>query len=248
MGETIKRTHENPQNPLVSVVMPAYNEEKYILKSLEAFCNQTFTNFELIVADNNSTDNTAQIARDFGAIVVTAKEKGVGHARQAGFTKAKGEIIASTDSDTMVPPDWLEKIAKKFSEDKEMIAYGGMIRLYSGPWTAKFAARYLHVIFIYFDRIMSGGWNLIGSNMAIRRDAFLKTGGFKVTLTMGEDIDLSAKLHKVGKVVFDTNFYVFASGRRFNKGFIHGFLTYAPSNIMRLLFKQEKFLDFPDIR
>ena len=63
-------------SPAISVVIPAFNEEKYLPACLEALKKQTFKNYELIVVDNNSTDKTAQIAKKFGARVVKEKKQG----------------------------------------------------------------------------------------------------------------------------------------------------------------------------
>ncbi|MEI7653420.1 MAG: glycosyltransferase family 2 protein [bacterium] len=94
----------------VSVVIPAYNEAKNIGACLDAINAQTVKADEIIVVDNNSTDATAEIARAKGARVITEKVQGITAARTAGFEAAQYEIIARTDSDTIVNPDWIEKI------------------------------------------------------------------------------------------------------------------------------------------
>ena len=73
----------------VSVVIPAYNEEKYIVDCLKALSNQTIAPDEVIVVDNNSTDKTASLARQAGAKVITVLEPGITPARTAGFNAAK---------------------------------------------------------------------------------------------------------------------------------------------------------------
>lgn len=62
--------HKNPENPLISVVVPTLNEEKFIERTLVSLINQDFKNYELIVVDNNSLDRTAEIAERFGARVI----------------------------------------------------------------------------------------------------------------------------------------------------------------------------------
>ncbi len=94
----------------VSVVIPAYNEAKNIGACLDAINTQTIKADEIIVVDNNSTDETVTIARAKGARVVTEHVQGITAARSAGFEAAQYEIIARTDSDTVVNPDWIEKI------------------------------------------------------------------------------------------------------------------------------------------
>src|SRR4029077_2365310 len=107
-----RRSHENPEQPRVSVVVPAYNEEKNLPLALASLLNQELKDFELIVVDNGSTDETPVIAKKLGARVIGENRRGVAHARQAGFLSSKGGIIATTDADTVVPPDWLSRIVR----------------------------------------------------------------------------------------------------------------------------------------
>ena len=243
-----EQKHVNPENPKITVVIPAYNEENFIETALKSLVNQTYKDFELIVVDNNSTDKTAQIAQEYGARVIVEKQKGVAKARNSGFSAAHARIIACTDSDSIVPQNWVERIVAEFEKDESLVAFGGLSNLYSGPVAARAAGRYLFKAFWVVDKILSGGWNLSGFNMAVRKDAFSKIGGFDTSLTMGEDIDLAKRLREVGKVSVDTNFVVFVSGRRYKNGLLEGVMTYAPSWIARVLFHQDKFLNFPSIR
>ena len=243
-----EQKHVNPNNPRITVVLPAYNEENFIGATLKSLVNQTYKNFELIVVDNNSTDRTAEVAEKYGACVIVEKQKGVAKARNAGFSAARARIIASTDSDSIVPQNWVERIVTEFEKDDSLVAFGGLSNLYSGPVSARAAGRYLFKAFWVIDKILSGGWNLSGFNMAVQKDAFLAIGGFNTSLTMGEDIDLAKRLREVGKVYVDANFIVFVSGRRYRNGLLEGVMTYAPSWIARVLFHQDKFLNFPSIR
>jgi hypothetical protein len=122
-----KQRHENPALPLASVVVPAYKEAKNLPLTLASLLNQEFKDFELIVVDNGSTDKTTAIAKDLGARVIGEDRRGIAHARQAGFLSSKGGIIVTTDADTVVPPDWLSRIVKKFREDTNLVAIGGRL-------------------------------------------------------------------------------------------------------------------------
>jgi 1,2-diacylglycerol 3-alpha-glucosyltransferase len=239
--------HVNPKNPHITVVIPAYNEEDFIKITLSSIVDQTYKNFELIVVDNNSTDKTGEIAKSFGARVIVEKKKGVAWARQAGFMAAQGSFIVTTDADTVVASDWVEKMAQGFSDEK-IVGFGGLNRLYSGPVGSRAATRYLATAFWVIDRIASHGWNLLGSNFGVRKSAFEKINGFNTSLTLGEDVDLSQRLKDVGKVKLDPTLLVYSSGRRFRNGLILGVITYAPSWFMRVVFKKDKFLFFPTIR
>lgn len=241
--------HKNPENPLVSVVIPAFNEEKFIERTLNSLMNQDFKDFELIVVDNNSQDRTAQIAEGFGAKVVFEPNEGVGYSRQAGFSAAEAPIIATTDADTIVPPNWLSKILKEFDGDPELVAFGGFHSLYNGPFLARFAVRYLIFIPWIFDRIFSGGWTLSGANLAVRKKAFLQTGGFNTKLKLSEDADLSQRLRGVGRVRLDMGFRVQTSGRRYGRGLFIAMIQYFPNGLARIFLKKpEKFSKLHAIR
>lgn len=240
--------HKNPDNPFVTVVIPAYNEEQYLTGALQSVVNQEFRNFELIVVNNNSTDKTVEIAENFGAKVICEPQRGVGFARQRGFMEAKGSIIATTDADTILPPKWLSRIVDEFEKDKNLVAFGGLYTLYSGPLSARLAFYYFAHPAWALDKVFSGGWGLPGVNFAARKDAFLKVGGFKTELSIGEDAEISRRLKKIGKVLLDTSFRVKTSGRRYRSGFIVGFMTYLPNGIIRILFNKHKFLKLPSIR
>lgn len=240
--------HKNPDDPFITVVIPAYNEEALIGESLRSLVNQTYKNFELIVVDNNSTDRTADVARSFGAIVITQTQQGVTRARQSGFTAARGAVIATTDADTVVPMGWLARIAHEFKKDPEVVAFGGLYTLYSGPMTARLAVAYLSLPAWRMDKFLCRGWSIPGTNLSIRADAFRQIGGFNTDLKLREDVDISHRLKHVGKVVLDPTLLVSTSGRRFKNGFLRSVMTYGPNTMARMLLKKHKFAGFPTIR
>jgi glycosyltransferase involved in cell wall biosynthesis len=104
-----------------SVVIPAYNEAEGIAAAVKALLVQTMpkNDFEIIVADNNSQDNTAQIAAAAGAdLVIKESKQGSNMARQAGLDKSRGEIIAFLDADSLPPADWLSRIDQDLANGK----------------------------------------------------------------------------------------------------------------------------------
>jgi glycosyltransferase involved in cell wall biosynthesis len=218
---------KNLARPLISIVIPAHNEEQFLSETLRAIKTQTYKNFEVIVVDNNSTDATAQIAKAYGARVISESIKGVAAARQAGFMAAKGSIIASTDADTIVPHNWLSRISEKFESRPDIVAYGGLYSLYSGPLSARMAFPDIAYLAWCIHRLTSGSWSLPGSNMAVRADAFKSIGGFNLGKDVMEDMDISRRLAKIGSVVLDHGHLVKTSGRRYGSGFIKGLAPYA---------------------
>jgi glycosyltransferase involved in cell wall biosynthesis len=244
-----KDYHKNSSQPIFSVVIPAFNEEKFIAKTLESVLEQDFKNFELIVVDNNSTDKTAEIAKKFGAIVFSEKNQGIAFARQKGFLNTKGKIIASTDADTILPKNWLSKIFGEFKKDENLVAFGGSCHFYSGPILVRLASKFLLKSFLILDKFFSGGWNLMGCNMAIKKEVFFKIGGFNTNLKLNEESEISSRLRKVGKVILDPDFKVKTSGRRYRHGLIFGLIDYIPSTLFRWTFREyNKFQKFPAVR
>ena len=104
----------NPE-PLISVVIPAWNEEEGILHTLLSLAN-TNTKYpvELIIVDNNSTDGTAALLQKLGVQTLLETKQGVGHARTAGMHHAKGKYILTGDSDTLYPPGWITAIISNY--------------------------------------------------------------------------------------------------------------------------------------
>src|SRR5664280_2479526 len=105
---------------LITVVIAAFNEEKDLPKCLTAITTQDFPkdDYEIIVVDNNSTDKTVEIAKSFGAKVIQEAKQGNTFAVKKGMDSATGEIIANTDADTVVFPDWLSTIRQIFEDKK----------------------------------------------------------------------------------------------------------------------------------
>src|SRR3989338_1882220 len=190
-------------SPAISVVIPAFNEEKYLPACLEALKKQTFKNYELIVVDNNSTDKTAQIAKKFGARVVKEKKQGMIPARERGFREARAEIIARTDADTVVSPDWLEVIYVTFKSNSNIVGMTGPFLSPTKKIPHKIISEINYLYNVKFANLISKHVYLQGSNMAIRKSAWEKIKVITDDKKVHEDIDLSYHLSKVGKIIYN---------------------------------------------
>lgn len=100
-------------NPLLSIIVPVYNVEKYLHRCIDSILNQTFTNFELILVNDGSTDNSRNICEEYSIkdariIVIHKKNEGVSSARNTGLDNAKGKFITFIDSDDYISNDYLE--------------------------------------------------------------------------------------------------------------------------------------------
>jgi glycosyltransferase involved in cell wall biosynthesis len=206
------------KKPVISVVIPALNEEKYLGKTLESLQKQDFKNFEIIVVDNGSIDKTAQIAKNFGARVIFEQKKGVPFARQAGFEKANGKIIATTDADTILPQNWLLKIHQTFLKNPQAVAVTGFFDFYD-------SSIIFRILFLFLSRLYFLATNSFsGTNIAIKKEAFEKIGGFNFNYLVGEDTNICRRLKKIGKVIRNHSLLVKTSGRRYQKTGIIGTL------------------------
>jgi len=243
-----RKVHKNPEHPYVSVIIPAYNEEEFISRTLLSLLSQDDPNFEIIVVDNNSTDKTAEIARKYGAKVINEEKQGIIFTRQRGFKEAKGEIIATTDADTILPSRWISTISKNFKKKDKLVLFGGLCNFYSGPIFAKFNAYYFLYPYRIFDKIFAGGWTMSGANMAVRKTIFEKIGGFNTSLKSFEDVEISHRLMKAGETGIDPYLIVETSGRRFRHGFLHGVRPYAVNEAIRVFTNEKKFIHQPNER
>lgn len=187
--------------PRISVVIPAYNEEKYLPLCLASLKKQTFTDFEIIVVDNNSVDKTAKVAKSFGARVIPEKIQGMTPARERGFKEAKSEIIARTDADTVVSPNWLSQIYHEFQSHPKIVGLSGS---FTSPY-ALFPKQIMQIWalgLVYLTQALTGHKALFGPNMAIKKSAWEKIKVHTDDTMVHEDIDLACHLSEVGELLF----------------------------------------------
>jgi len=204
----------------ISVIVPAYNEEAYIRNCLESLTKQEIMPDEILVINNNSTDKTVAIAKQFPVRIINEKKQGITHARNRGFDEAQYEVIARTDADTIVPPDWIKRIKKNF-QDKKLVALSGPAHFYELPDmvnSSKFTTEASFSYIRLFKQLMKHDC-LYGPNMALRKSAWekIRTEVCLDDKEVHEDIDLAIHLAPVGKVHFDYTFIVESSFRRWKK-------------------------------
>jgi glycosyltransferase involved in cell wall biosynthesis len=210
----------------ISFVVPAYNEEALLPRSLGAIRAEIDrvglkdgVDVEVIVVNNASTDRTAEVAASFpGVRVVDEPRKGLVQARWAGFEASSGALVANIDADTIIPKFWLDRVQAEFGRDSNLVAL-------SGPYTYYGVARkvnvavgsYYRIAFLayLFARAMKVGSMLQGGNFVVTREAMLKLGHVNNRFSFyGEDTDLARRLSKVGKVMFTFKLPAESSGRR----------------------------------
>jgi glycosyltransferase involved in cell wall biosynthesis len=199
----------------VSIVIPVYNEQHHIKACLDGVMNQTVKPLEVIVVDNNCTDNTITIVHEYPNVkVVKETTQGRGAARTAGFNEAKASVIGRIDADSILAPNWVELVTADFSDDSVMGVTGlGKTNIIPFPSTfyVVFWSRvYFWVTHAYFDAV-----TMWGANMAIRQTMWRKVRR-EIMLDdtlVHEDQDLSLMmLSKGGKIIQDNNLLVETPG------------------------------------
>lgn len=239
------------KNPKISLVIPAYNEEKYLGKCLEHAIKNSDGKFsEIIVIDNASTDNTAKIASSFpGVRVVREDKKGLTKARQRGFIEAKGDIIAFVDADTQLPKGWIDSVIKEFERDKNLACISGPY-IYHDMSRLHQAMVKIYWLVLAYPTYLSLGYMVVGGNFAISKTALTKMGGFDTSIEFyGEDTNIARRASEVGKVKFRLSLPMHTSGRRLHgQGIFKTMNIYLYAFISEAFFKKQVKKDYRDIR
>ncbi len=208
----------------VSIIIPAYNEEKYLPKTLKALGLLKIQPFEIIVVDNGSTDKTVAIAKKFKNVTVITylEKKGPNAARQAGFLASKGDVIATLDADCTPPPDWLSVALAVLNANEDTVAVTGSYDYTPKPfwWGKPVNDLYTYILIptaAALLKIVDRGI-MVGGNAIIKRKALEEIGGFDTSIPFhGDDTDTANRLSKVGNVRYAAKITVPSSSRRLLK-------------------------------
>jgi GT2 family glycosyltransferase/DNA-binding beta-propeller fold protein YncE len=190
---------EAARRPRVSVVVCAHDAAETIEECLTSLAALTYPNVEIIVVNDGSRDGTAAIARaQTGVRVIDVPKGGLSVARNVGLAAASGEIVAYTDADVRVDPDWLNYLVHTFLTEDVVGVGGPNVVPEEDGWMAQCVARApggpTHVLLD--DRVAE---HIPGCNMAFRRDALLSVGGFNpVFVRAGDDVDICWRLQARG--------------------------------------------------
>lgn len=222
----------------ISLIIPTYNEEKYIARCLDSIVEQKIKPNEVIVVNNNCTDNTLSIVRSYSFVqILDEKKQGMIAARNAGFNASRYELMARCDADTMLPPNWIARIHRNFAR-YEIDALTGPVIFYDAPIKSSLLARaYLDMM----KPIHRGGETLVGPNMIITKEIWKKVKE-RVCLNdklVHEDIDLAYHIQEVGgKIKRDNGLIVSTSSRRMKNPY--SFFGEYPQRFMKTLLYHDK--------
>ena len=211
----------------VSVVIPAHNEESVLPNTLDSLLVQSRPPKEIIVVNNASTDQTGIVANRYKEkftaqkslfVVLTEPRLGIAYARNAGFRKATQPIIASTDSDTIVAPDWIARIVRHFKNHASVAVVGRIVMSDAPPFIRRLTQ--LGYIGGYFKlgRLLLGFHPLSTANCGVRKDAFDQTNGFDPRIKDPDGLDdvyLAGQLSLLGTITYDHTIIVGSSFRRY---------------------------------
>ena len=195
-----------------SVVIPAYNAEKTLSSCLEALVDQSTPkpDYEVIVVDDGSTDDTSEIAKKFNVKYIFQTNQGPATARNKGALEAQGDIILFTDSDCIPDHNWIREIASPFS-DPDVVGVKGTYKTNQTELAARFAQAEFEDRYDLLQK--SPSIDMIDTySAAFRKDVFLNMGGFDESFPVAnnEDTDLSYRLATAGhKLVFNRGAFVY---------------------------------------
>jgi glycosyltransferase involved in cell wall biosynthesis len=167
----------------ISVIIPVYNGERFIAKAITSILDQTYPVYEIIVIDDGSTDNTAEVIKRFPSINYFYKENaGVSHTLNFGLQKVKGDFITILDADDYFTLDKFEKQIKFLEQNEDVeIVFGCHQRFYDKPseeLTMDEKEDMRRILPAYFK-----------SGMLARKSAFDKVGLFDESVKMGDFLD-----------------------------------------------------------
>jgi len=205
---------------VLSIVIPTLNEAKIIERTLQTLAATLTLPHEIIVSDGGSSDATMVLARPYTTRIVEHPGPGrqtIAAGRNAGAAAARGDFLVFLDADCVIPdPDrFFARAIGHFERNPKLVALTAFLRVFRGEET-------------FGDRLVFGVANLglwisnnllrkghsFGDFQMIRREAFVRAGGFRADLVTIEDAELFRRLSRLGRTMIDPRLTVLHTGRR----------------------------------
>ena len=237
--------------PLISVVIPVYNEESYVSDLIKSIKQQTYKNYEIIAADS-STDNTPNILKKLNVKIVTIPKTNVSSARNAGIKKAKGEILALIDADYILQKNLFKSVVKAFEGDKNkrVVCMEPRSKLSLKDLKKRDIVKFRilnELIYVYkrvsFFTFLPAAY---GCDFC-RAEAVKKSGLFNEDIDVAEDKEFFSRLRKIGKFKMIKQHVRMSYRRHSKEGAIKTGLLYFFATVSALFTKRFKF-KFKSIR
>ncbi|WP_084361560.1 glycosyltransferase [Herbiconiux solani] len=203
----------------ISVVIPARDDAAFLRRALDALAAQERPADEVIVVDNGSSDDTADVARSFGARVIDEPVQGILRATAAGFDAARGDVLARIDADSVPGPDWLRRVETVFLRPDAPTGYTGPGLFYdigaAGAWAGQ--TFYLGG-YVTWMTLFLGHAPLFGSNMALQAAAWrrIRSSIHRTDRRVHDDLDIAYHLLPDMTVEYDPTLAMPISGRPFH--------------------------------
>jgi len=196
--------------PLISVIIPNYNGEKTIGRCLDAAFRSTYANFEVIVVDDCSTDNSISIIEKYpGRLIRLGEHGGASKARNEGAGTSKGELLFFIDADCLLQPDTLSKAVAAYRREGNGLIIGGTYTCM--PFDRKFFSIFQSVYIHYSETKNLNNPDYVATHaMLITKKLFLESGGFdEQFMPILEDVEFSHRMKKRGsRLLIDENILV----------------------------------------
>lgn len=205
-------TYVNMTNTAFSIVIPLYNKEKHISRTLTSIVSQTYTNYEVLVVDDGSTDQSVRKVQEVSIDnlrIISQANSGVSVARNTGIKTARYKWIVFLDADDELHPEYLQSIQemiKKFPNEK-VFGTGYNLQYVDGSQTSPTfygvpEQGTFDILPNYFESMIKGNSLIAGSIVCIHKDVFNTTGLFPVGFKLGEDLDMWFRIMLYFKMVY----------------------------------------------
>jgi glycosyltransferase involved in cell wall biosynthesis len=224
-------------SPIISVIIPTLQEEKYIKTILSRLKKTKKLPLEVLVVDGGSRDKTVEIAQRFTKKVFSIKKRGISAGKNYGAKHAKGDILIFLDTDIIFPLDFAEKTRKALRDAKVV---GATCNIMPDPRQSRMGAT---IFFSFYNALIRASTKIKpharGEFFVVRRKAFLKAKGFDENMPCLEDHEFANRLSKFGRFVFIRELTVYESLRRFQKlGFWHVVGTWFMDYVSFMFFRR----------
>ncbi len=215
--------------PMISVIVPTYNEGSYINHLLKSIKNQTYKNYEIIITDYKSTDDTLKIAKRYGARIVRAKSRGIPLAKNLAMKKVKGDIIGFVDADHILSKNVFESVVKAFKNEDNLAGAEPSLRVDTREMPVAYRP-----LFRLFTRVANvikkisfmGPFPWAFSCVFCSASAVKKAGEFNLELDLNDDLEYFARIRKFGTFKLLSSTARRSFRRELKKGIIRAYAMY----------------------
>lgn len=235
---------DSKTDPLVSIIVPTLNEEDEIEELLSSLTAQTYTQFEILVVDGGSEDQTIPISKQYEARTIIEDGLGEFRARNIGAEHARGDILINTCADVTLPPTLVETVVTRFKSEPDLVGLTGPGIPRNPPTWGKW--EYALYNKIRYVAAKFGRFSTSTNFLACPADVFDRTDGFE-TMDINADGMMGRQLAELGKVEFDMDACVYISSRRmWEMGFVafNLWYIYVLENFFPILSRSERFKRF----